>query len=314
MASPKIKFNNGLECPILGLGTYLIKTRGEAERVVKEAIDIGYRHFDCAYFYENEDEVGRAIRAKIGEGVIKREDVFITSKVWNNFHRKDLAKAALDKTLSNFGLDYIDLYLVHWPFAYKDGWDMRPLGDDGKVVYSDVDFVETWKALEDGVRAGKIKSIGLSNFNKEQTLKILKNAEIKPVNNQIECHPYLNQSKLIEFCKSQGITVTAYRPISPIDEFAPETPLNDPAVKKIASKHGKGAGQILIRWQIQRGVIAIPKTVTKQRLLDNFNVFDFTLDDEDMSTLSSLDKGRAGRAIIMPDAVEHKDYPFNAEF
>lgn len=313
MTETTVKFNNGIECPIIGLGTYLSKS-GEGAQAVKDAIDIGYRHFDTAYFYENEKEIGEAIRSKIEEGVVKREDIFITSKVWNNFHRPDLAKAALDITLSNLGLGYVDLFLIHWPYAYKDGWDMRPVNKNDKVIYSDVDYVETWKALEECVKAEKIKSIGLSNFNKEQILKILENAEIKPVNNQVECHPYLNQTKLIEFCKSKDITVTAYRPISPPDEFTNVTPLNDPVIEKIAQKLNKSVGQVLIRFQIQRGVIAIPKSIKKSRLQSNFNVFDFNIPDEDMKALMSLDKGKAGRVITIPDAMNHKDYPFHAEF
>ncbi|KAF6214396.1 hypothetical protein GE061_009137 [Apolygus lucorum] len=314
MASTTVKFNNGVEFPILGLGTYHAEGAGELNQAVKNAIDVGYRHFDCAYFYKNEKEVGDAIRQKIDEGVVKREDVFITSKLWNNFHRKDLAKAALEKSLADLGVDYVDLFLIHWPCAVKDGWDTMPLDNNGKLIYSDVDFIETWKALEECVKAGKIKSIGLSNFNKEQILKILDNAEIRPVNNQVECHPYLNQSKLLEFCKSKGIVLTAYRPLSPPDAFSKVSPLYDPVVEKIAQKYNKTVGQILIRFQTQRGVIAIPKTVTKKRLVENFDVFDFTLDNEDMNALLNLDRGSEGRCVVVPDAYDHKDYPFHAEY
>ena len=179
-----MKFHNGNKVPVFGLGTWKSKP-GEVTEAVKNAIDIGYRHFDCAHVYGNEKEVGEAIKAKIEEGVVKREDLFITSKLWNTFHRPDLVEKAIKQTLNNFGLDYIDLYLIHWPVGYQEGGELFPTSDEGVILLSDVDYLDTWKAMEEVLKKGLTKNIGVSNFNSEQITRLLENASVKPVTNQV---------------------------------------------------------------------------------------------------------------------------------
>ncbi|XP_072931548.1 aldo-keto reductase 1B-like [Epargyreus clarus] len=313
---PAVKFNNGLTCPILGLGTWQ-SNPGEVVQAVSDAIDIGYRHIDCAYLYGNEKEVGQAIKDKIQQGIVKREDLFITSKIWNTYHRPDLVESAVKVSLSNLGLEYLDLYLIHWPMAYKEGDDPFPSDANGKVIYSDVDYVDTWKAMEKLVEKGLVKSIGLSNFNSKQVVRVLEAAKIKPVTNQVECHPYLNQQKLFDFCKERDITLTAYSPLgSPNRPWAkPGDPylFDDPKIKTIASKYNKTPGQIMIRYAIDRGIIVIPKSVNKVRIAENFDVWDFELSKEDLEFISGLDCN--GRLIPQAEGREHKDHPFvNDEF
>ncbi|KAJ4430907.1 hypothetical protein ANN_19499 [Periplaneta americana] len=286
-----VKLNNNADFPILGLGTFKANP-GEVEQIVKDAIDIGYRHLDCAMFYENEKEVGAGVRAKIAEGVIKREDIFITSKLWNTYHRPDMVVPTCKRTLADLGLDYVDLYLVHWPHAFKEGDDLIPTDSSGKIIYSDVDYVDTWKEMEKCVKTGLAKSIGLSNFNSKQIDRVLEVATIKPVVNQVECHPFLNQTKLIEFCKKKNIVVTAYSPFGGPASIAQSPddpqPLKDSKIKAIADKKGKSPAQVILRYLIQHGVVPIPKSAHKNRLKDNFEALNFTLTPDEVATIDSL--------------------------
>lgn len=186
---------------------------GEVAQAVKDAIDAGYRHIDCAHIYQNEDEVGEGVNAKIKEGVVTREDLFITSKLWNTHHRPDLVRGALQTTLKSLSLTYIDLYLIHWPFAYAEDGDLFPKDSNDKIKFSDVDYLDTYKAMEKLVDEGLTKSIGISNFNASQVERIVANARIQPVTNQVECHPYLNQNKLAKVCRAKGIVMTSYSPL-----------------------------------------------------------------------------------------------------
>lgn len=297
--------------PQIGLGTWNSPV-GEVTQAVKDAIDIGYRHFDCAFVYGNEAEVGDGIQAKVDEGAVKREDLFITSKLWNTYHRKDMVIPALKKSLDNLKTPYLDLYLIHWPFAYKDGDDLFPKDEDEKIIFSDADFVDTWKAMEEAVDLGLVKSIGISNFNAAQTKRVLENCRIKPVVNQIECHPYLTQQKLSEFLTTHDIVVTSYSPLgSPNRPWVTKDDpvlLDDPKVLAIAEKYQKTPAQILIRYQIQRGHIVIPKSVTKNRIASNFQVFDFELSADDIDQINTFECN--GRICPMNGANGHKYHPF----
>jgi aldehyde reductase len=313
---PKFKLNNGKEFPAVGLGTWQAP-KGVVKEAVKNAIDVGYRHLDCAYAYQNEEEVGEAIAEKIAEGKIKREDLFITSKLWNTFHSHDKVTECLKATLKNLRLDYLDLYLIHWPFGYKEGGEIFPKDANGKFLSSNVDFVESWKAMEEYAEKGLLKSIGLSNFNSQQIDRIIGIAKIKPTVLQVECHPYNNQEQLIQFCAERGIVVTAYSPLgSPENPWAKEgddQPLKNPVIIKIAEKHKKTPGKVLLKYQLQRNVVVIPKSVHRERLEQNIDLFDFKLDGDDMKEINSLNK-KDGRICHLNWMRDHPHYPFGIPF
>lgn len=308
--SPLVPYAGDKTIPLLGLGTWKSKP-GEVYEAVKFAIlEAGYRHIDCAFVYQNEEEVGRALHEVISSGAVKREELFVTSKCWNTFHSPELVKPACEKTLSLLKLDYLDLYLIHWPVGYKEGGELFPDST------SDVDYVDTWKGMEQVQQAGLARTIGVSNFNHKQIDRILAVAKIAPVCNQVECHPYLVQDKLIQYCKGKGITVVAYSPLgSPDRPWAkPGEPslLEDPKVVDIAKKHGKEPAQVLIKFQAQRGVIVIPKSVTPARIRSNIQIFDFELTEDEMKTIASFDRGY--RFVPFIQYKDHPHFPFNEEY
>ncbi|KAF5290042.1 hypothetical protein FQA39_LY14823 [Lamprigera yunnana] len=309
-----LKLNNGQEIPIIGLGTYR-SGKGEVSQAIKDAIDVGYRHFDCAFMYHNEEEVGIGLQAKIDDGTVKRKDVFVVTKLWNNYHEPTLVMPMLKQQLKSLQLDYIDLYLMHWPFGFIEKADLLPT-DEGPSVYSDVDYLNTWKAMEECVTTGLTRSIGISNFNSEQIERLLNACIVKPVVNQIEVNPNINNKNLIEFCKTKDIVVTAYCPLGRLDladdPTIPKPTILDKRVGVISKKHGKSPAQIILKYLIDLGITIIPKTVNKSRMMENANLFDFKLDQEDTEYIDSLNKNE--RICGFSAFKDHKYFPFNIEF
>ncbi|KAL0627902.1 1,5-anhydro-D-fructose reductase, partial [Plecturocebus cupreus] len=324
---------------------------GKVTEAVKVAIDAGYRHIDCAYLYHNEHEVGAGIRYKIQEGVVRREDLFIASKLWCTWHTKPLVRTACCRSLKALKLKYLDLYLMHWPMGFKPphpAWIMipskllsfcfshpgvydLPLDCTNMVIPSDTDFLDTWEAMEDLVSNGLVKNIGVSNFNHEQLERLLNKPGLrfKPVTNQIECHPYLNQKNLISFLSIQRcvrdcllsswwlekgasmLDLLAHRPVLCLSSEGVYL-MDDPVIQRIAKEHNKSPAQILIRFQIQRNVIVIPKSVTPSWIKENIQVFDFELTQHNMDSILSLDRNL--RLATFPITKNHKDYPFHIEY
>jgi len=322
--SNTVALNNGKNMPLLGLGTWKSQP-GQVSAAVQHAIAKGYRHIDAAAVYGNEQEVGEGIKKGLEDAKIKREDLWVTSKLWNTRHHPDDVENACKKTLSDLGLAYLDLYLIHWPHAFKSGDNPFPKNEDGSVQFeTGVPPLDTWLAMEKLLEKGLVKSIGLSNFNSEQIQEVLDKGKVKPVTNQVESHPYLNQSKLKAFCDKKDIFLTAYSPLGSPDRpwATPDEPklLEDSKLTELAKKYEKSPAQIVLRWQVQRKVITIPKSVTPSRIEENAAIFDFQLTEEEMTTVAGFDLGeKKGRLIVPMLNGKHRDaahphYPFNIEF
>lgn len=279
----------------LGLGTWKSEP-GEVYEAVKTAIEIGYRHIDCAFIYFNESEIGQAIQDVISSGTVKREDLWITSKLWNNAHLKDQVEPALRNTLKDLQLDYVDLYLVHWPVAQKEHATFPSSGDDF-LTPEEAPIHSTWEAMIESRNKGLTRHIGVSNFGVERLKALAAKSWVKPECNQVELHPLLAQNELKAYCDAEGIHLTAYSPLGSKDrdpamkrDNEPDL-FENPVIKSIASTHGASPAQILIRWAIQRGTAVIPKSVNPGRLKQNFDAARLQLSEHEMNQINDLDKG-----------------------
>ncbi|XP_069822836.1 estradiol 17 beta-dehydrogenase 5-like [Dendropsophus ebraccatus] len=319
---PYVLLSDGHRIPVIGFGTYAPDKvlKSMAEEATKVAIEAGYRHIDCAYLYGNEAEVGRAIREKIADGTVRREDLFYTGKLWSTFHSPDLVRPALEKSLQDLQMDYLDLFLIHIPLGFKPSKDLVPVDETGKCLYNHSDLRDTWEAMERCKDAGLVKSIGVSNFNRRQLELILKKPGLKhkPVCNQVECHVYLNQSKLLAFCKSHDMALVAYSVLgSSRDEtygIGVDTPvlLEDPTLKAIADKLGRTPAQVAMRYLMQRGIVVLAKSFTPDRIRQNLQVLDFQLSEDDMTSLEGLNKNL--RYDSMPMWKDHPEYPYHDDY
>jgi 2,5-diketo-D-gluconate reductase A len=260
---PTIRLNNGVEIPQLGFGVYQVPPQDTAD-AVSTALEIGYRHIDTAEMYGNEKGVGEAVA---GSG-IDRGEVFVTSKLNNGHHRRDDALRAFDQSLADLGFEYLDLFLIHWPLPGID-----------------VDYIETWKAMEEIYASGRARAIGVSNFQAHHLRRLFSETEVRPAVNQIEVHPYLAQDELRAFDADHEIVTEAWSPI------AQGKVLGDPAVLRVAERYSRTPAQVVLRWHVQRGDVVFPKSVNRERMQQNFELFDFELDGDSMGDLTALDRG-----------------------
>ncbi|CAJ2679415.1 NADP-dependent D-sorbitol-6-phosphate dehydrogenase-like [Trifolium pratense] len=290
-----ITLNNGFKMPIIGLGVWRMQGQ-EIKDLILNSIKIGYRHFDCAADYKNESEVGEALKEAFDTGLVKREDLFITTKLWNSDHGH-VVEACKD-SLKKLQLDYLDLYLVHFPVATRHtgvGTTDSALGEDGVLdIDTTISLETTWHAMEGLVSSGLVRSIGISNYDIFLTRDCLAYSKIKPAVNQIETHPYFQRESLVKFCQKHGICVTAHTPLggaaANTEWFGTVSCLDDQVLKGLAEKYKKTAAQIALRWGIQRKTVIIPKTSKLERLKENFQVFDFELSKEDIEVITNMDK------------------------
>lgn len=287
-------FSNHDKMPAFGLGTWK-SAPGEVKDAVIDALKIGYRHLDCAAIYGNESEVGEGIEECIQNGILTREELWVTSKLWNDAHQESAAQPALEKTLSDLRLSYLDLYLIHWPVAFKPGV-VFPENEAGYLSLADAPITETWGAMQKLQANGLTRHIGVSNFSIKKLKELIAMDGQPPEMNQVELHPYLQQQTLVDFCQEHGIHVTSYSPLGSMDR--PEgmkkegepVPLENEVIKKIAAAHNASPAQILIAWALQRGTSVIPKSTNPKRLQQNFEAQKIMLTSDEMDLIKGQDK------------------------
>ncbi|MDW2884748.1 aldo/keto reductase [Exiguobacterium artemiae] len=271
-----VTLNNGLVMPQLGYGVFKVPEQ-EVYEAVREALRVGYRSIDTAMIYENEAGVGRALK----DSGIPREEIFLTTKVWNKDQGYEQTLAAFETSLTKLGVDYVDLYLIHWPMPDEDL------------------YMDTWRALEQLYRDGKTKAIGVSNFHIPHLTRVLEEGTVVPAVNQIELHPFLSQEAIREFCQKNGIVVEAWSPL-----MKGRDALTEPVITEIAARHGKTPAQVVLRWHLQHDIIAIPKSVTPSRIQENLDIFEFTLSPDDMRQIDQLNRNE--RTGSNPDDMHKK--------
>ncbi|MDR0810677.1 MAG: aldo/keto reductase [Paludibacter sp.] len=280
-------FSNGYSIPALGLGTWLSKPK-EVGEAVKTAIAAGYRHLDCAYVYGNEKEIGEALKDALAENNLKREDVFITTKLWNSFHASEDVEQNLRISLADLQTDYIDLYLMHWSIAFRKGHDQP---DEPNVILppDKIPFSDTWRAMIALKDKGLVRNIGVSNFSATKLDRLIADTGITPAMNQVEVHPYFKQNDLLAYCKAKNILVTAYSPLGSSRLLKRGTPLYDePILVEIAEKHSATPSQVMLAWGIERGYAVIPKSTNRERIIENFGALNVELDADDMAKISAI--------------------------
>ena len=305
-ASKSVSVAGGAALPSVGLGMWKI-ANAEAGALVRQAIGVGYRHLDAACDYGNEREVGDGIRQALGDKLCTREQLWITSKLWNTYHHPSHVRPALERTLRDLQVDYLDLYLIHFPITlkyvpietrYPPGWFYDPAASQPRMATDSVPIAETWGAMEELYKAGLVRHIGVSNFGCSLMRDLLSTAAVRPAVLQVESHPYLTQAKLLRYCQQEQIAYTAFSPLG-AGSYIPlgmateaESVLNEKVVRDIATHHQKTPAQVVLRWGVQRGTAVIPKTCQTLRLSENLNIFAFELSTDEMLSLSNLDRNQ----------------------
>ncbi|HEX7379634.1 MAG TPA: aldo/keto reductase [Pirellulales bacterium] len=303
---PTIQLANGAAMPLVGLGLW--KIAGDAAPgVVRDAIRSGYRHFDSACDYGNEPQLGAGLRQALAAGDCRREDLWITSKLWNTYHAPEHVRPALERSLHDLGLDYLDLYLIHFPIAqrfvpfesrYPPGWFYEPAAPRPAMELAPIPLADTWQAMEQLVTAGLARNIGVCNFNCALLRDLLTRAAIRPAVLQVELHPYLTQDKLLRYCRQEAMAVTGFSPLGASSYLplgmaaAEESVLMEPVVVEAARRHAKTPAQVALRWAVQRGTAIVPKTSRPDRLRENLAIFDFKLSPDEMAAISRLNRNR----------------------
>ena len=307
MSDQEVGLADGGSLPSIGLGLWKID-RAEVAAVTAEALKLGYRHLDSACDYGNEAEVGEGISQAIEQGICRREDLWVTSKLWNTYHAREHVRPALERTLKDLRLDYLDLYLIHFPIAqrfvpfderYPPAWVYDPTATEPKVEMVPIPIRETWEAMEEVVQAGLVKRIGICNFGCSLLRDLLSYAKLRPAVLQIEAHPYLSQEKLLRFCGEVKIAVTAFSPLGAQSYFSlgmadeTESLLQHSLIHEVAACQHRTPAQVLLRWGIQRGTAVVPKSANFGRLKENLGVFDFELSEAEMRSISRLNRNRS---------------------
>ena len=301
-----VEVADGGNFPSIGLGTWKIPDE-KLPTLIPESVEIGYRHFDCACDYGNEVSVGEGLKNAIDGGLVSRDDLWITSKLWNTYHRREHVRAACERSLNDLGLDELDLYLVHFPVTlayvpfeerYPPGWFNDPDAAHPVMKHDPVPFSETWGAMEELVDSGLVKRIGVCNIGTAMIRDLLSYARIAPSVLQVEMHPYLTQQNLLRYCQQENIAVTAFSPFG-ASSYVPlgmaqesDSLFDDSAMKEIADGHGRSIGQIALRWAVQRGTVAIPKSQSSGHLKDNIEIYDFALSDGEMQKIDALNRNK----------------------